>query len=103
MERLSFTRKIRSTIVRGYSALGDWRGFKRRSGRGGLIRATDLGTRVLHPTGKSVRTRSPSNFCLSSPFCKNISVYPKSKSGYDLPSRPLERGVGHRHERWDGE
>jgi hypothetical protein len=43
------------------------------------------------PTGKSViRSVIP----LSSPLCKNISVFPKPKSGlYDSPSHPTQRGV----------
>jgi hypothetical protein len=34
---------------------------------------------------------------------KNISLFPKGKSGAHLsPSRPDKRGVGHRHERGTG-
>src|SRR5882757_802915 len=39
---------------------------------------------------------------MSSPFCKNISVFPKCKSAYIHLVLSRERGVGHRHERWDG-
>ena len=47
------------------------------------------------------------HFCfseyMSSPKIKNISLYPKGKSGaYLSPSRPAQRGVGHRHERGTG-
>jgi len=39
---------------------------------------------------------------LSSPFRKNISVHTGRKSpSCPRPSGPSERGVGHRHERWD--
>jgi hypothetical protein len=51
---------------------------------------------VICPTGKSA------NY-VSSPFLKNISLVPSGKSPplvSAIPSR--ERGVGHRHERWDG-
>jgi hypothetical protein len=35
---------------------------------------------------------------VSSPLCKNISVFPKPKSGlYDSLSRPTQRGVAQRH------
>jgi hypothetical protein len=52
-----------------------------------------------YPTGKSV-PRSGNR--LSSPFCKNISVFPKCKPGYMIRYPVPRRGVGHRHERWDG-
>src|SRR5882757_8093364 len=39
---------------------------------------------------------------MSSPFCKNISVFPKRKSAYIHLVLSRERGVGHRHERWGG-
>jgi hypothetical protein len=40
---------------------------------------------------------------VSSPFCKNILVFRRPKSlVYLPPSRPDQRGVGHRRERWDG-
>src|SRR6478672_934876 len=40
---------------------------------------------------------------LSSPGIKNISLSPSGKSKlYPSPSRPTQRGVGHRHERWGG-
>src|SRR6266700_4937931 len=40
---------------------------------------------------------------MSSLEIKNISLFPKAKSGaYLSPSRPAERGVGHRRERWTG-
>ena len=35
-----------------------------------------------YPTGKSVRTRSPPDCGVSSPFRKNISVFQKCKSSY---------------------
>jgi hypothetical protein len=48
----------------------------------------------------------PCNFkliCLSSPGCKNIPLLAAPKSPLQLPpSRPAQRGVGHRHERWGG-
>jgi hypothetical protein len=35
---------------------------------------------------------------MSSPEIKNISLFQKTKSGlYPHPSRPTQRGVGHRH------
>src|SRR5260221_6721470 len=47
------------------------------------------------------------HFCfpeiVSSPKIKNISLFPKAKSvAYLWPSRPTQRGVGHRHERGTG-
>jgi hypothetical protein len=36
-------------------------------------------------------------FALSSPLCKNISVFPKYKSGYMICHPVPQRGVGHRH------
>ena len=46
--------------------------------------------RQNNPTGKSLRMFRN----LSSPEIKNISLYPKPKSGlYSLPSRPDKRGV----------
>ena len=35
-----------------------------------------------YPTGKSPRLRSSPNYGLSSPFCKNISVFQKLDLGY---------------------
>jgi hypothetical protein len=46
-----------------------------------------------HPTGKSRRHRSPSNCGVSSPFRKNISVFPKCKSGYMIRHPVPERGA----------
>ena len=40
---------------------------------------------------------------MSRPEIKNISLYPKAKSGlYPLPSRPTQRGVGRRHDEGRG-
>jgi hypothetical protein len=43
-----------------------------------------------YPTGKSLRRRTLS---LSSPLCKNISVFQKSKSRYMIPRLTPPRGV----------
>ena len=54
------------------------------------------GVRQINPTGKSPKT-------LSIPLAKNISLSSSGKSKLRLtPSCPEKRGVGHRHERWDG-
>jgi hypothetical protein len=66
-------------------------------------RASEPITSTFQPTPTNlVNARRASLFwfseSVSSPEIKNISLFPKGKSGlYPHPSRPAQRGVGHRH------
>jgi hypothetical protein len=59
-----------------------------------------VGDRRDYPTGKS---RRPPICGVSSPFCKNISVFQKYKSGYMIRHpAPLRGAFRERHERGAG-